>query len=51
MDDGQSPEARTPRTNRFVTELELLETLNRALWEVERRRAEESVEPLHGRDR
>jgi hypothetical protein len=49
MDDSQSPEARTPRNNRFVTELEMLETLNRALWEVERSRVEENAEPRGNR--
>lgn len=42
MDDSQTPEARTPRTRHFVTELELLESLNRSLWEVERSRVEEN---------
>jgi hypothetical protein len=49
MDDSQTPEARTPHTHRFVTELEMLETLNRALWEVERSRVEENAEPQRGR--
>jgi hypothetical protein len=32
-----------PRDRRFVTEHELMEALNRSLWEVERRRAQESI--------
>ena len=43
MDDSHENEARMPRERRHVTELELLESLNRSLWEVERRRAEEST--------
>lgn len=42
MDDRQQGEARTPREKRHVTELELMESLNRSLWEVERQRAEEA---------
>jgi hypothetical protein len=36
--DGPTP----GRDRRFVTEQELLESLNRSLWEVERQRVEES---------
>ncbi len=43
MDDSQDLEARTPQPRRFVTERELLDTLDRALWEVERQRVEESA--------
>jgi hypothetical protein len=43
MDDGQNSAERTPQTHRFVTELEILELLNRSLWEVERQRAQEHV--------
>ena len=35
--DNQS----TPRERRVVTEQELMEALNRSLWEVERRRVQE----------
>ncbi len=41
MDDSQEVEARTPHPSRFVTELEMLTQLDRLLWEVERKRAEE----------
>jgi hypothetical protein len=44
MDDSQSQEARTPRTHRYVPELEMLESLNRSLWEVERARVEEAAQ-------
>jgi len=45
MDDSHDSEARMPRDHRHVSEQDLLESLNRCLWEVERRRAEEAVEP------
>lgn len=45
MDDRQNPAERTPQTRRFVTEMEMLELLNRALWEVERQRAQEHAHP------
>lgn len=41
MDDSQETAARTPQRYRFVTELEMMEFLNRSLWEVERPRVEE----------
>jgi hypothetical protein len=41
MDDSQDSAARTPQTHRFVSEREMMEYLNRALWEIERRRAQE----------
>lgn len=44
MDDSRDPEARTPQPRRYVPELELLESLNRSLWEVERQRVEERTE-------
>lgn len=47
MDDSQESAARTPQTRRFVTELEMLESLDRSLWEVERRRVQE-LEPHTG---
>jgi hypothetical protein len=45
MDDRQNPAERTPQTRRFVTEMEMLELLNRSLWEVERQRAQEHAHP------
>lgn len=48
MDDSQENEARTPQNRRYVTELELLETLDRSLWEVERQRVEEKAASLEG---
>jgi hypothetical protein len=44
MDDSQTQEARTPRIHRYVPELEMLESLNRSLWEVERARVEETTQ-------
>jgi hypothetical protein len=44
MDDSRDVEARTPQTRRYVSELELLEALNRSLWEIERQRVEERTE-------
>jgi hypothetical protein len=44
MDDSRDPEARMPQNRRYVPELELLESLNRSLWEIERQRAEERVD-------
>jgi hypothetical protein len=44
MDDSRDNEARTPQTRRYVPELELLEALNRSLWEIERQRVEERTE-------
>jgi hypothetical protein len=44
MDDSQTQEARTPRTHRYVPEIELMESLNRSLWEVERSRVEEAAQ-------
>lgn len=41
MDDSQEPEARTPLIRRFVSEMELMESLNRSLWEIERIRVQE----------
>jgi hypothetical protein len=37
------------RERRFVTEQELLESLNRSLWEVERERVQESRNGRNGR--
>src|SRR5690606_36616615 len=48
MDDSQENEARTPQNRRYVTELELLDTLDRSLWEVERQRVEEKAASLEG---
>ena len=44
MDDSQERGAGTPKERKFVSEQDLLETLNRCLWEVERRRAQEATE-------
>ncbi|MEN9581332.1 MAG: hypothetical protein RJA70_4341 [Pseudomonadota bacterium] len=41
MDDSQDSEARTPQIRRFVSEIELMESLNRSLWEIERIRVQE----------
>jgi hypothetical protein len=44
MDDSRDAEARMPQNRRYVPEIELLESLNRSLWEIERKRAEERVD-------
>ncbi len=36
-------ESRMPQNRRYVPEIELLESLSRSLWEIERQRAEERV--------
>jgi hypothetical protein len=41
MDDSQNTAERTPQMYRFVTEREMLERLDRSLWEIERQRAQE----------
>jgi hypothetical protein len=43
--DNQS----APRERRVVTEQELMEHLNRSLWEVERNRAQEGVQAVRPR--
>jgi len=37
------------RERRVITEQELMESLNRSLWEVERHRVQEAVHPPHPR--
>lgn len=44
MDDSQENEARTPQVRRFISELELMESLNQCLWEVERKRVQEGTD-------
>jgi hypothetical protein len=42
MAKGEKESPGTGRDRRYVTEQELMETLNRSLWEVERQRVEEA---------
>jgi hypothetical protein len=43
MAQGEKDKQSASRERRFITEQELMDALNRSLWEVERRRAQESV--------
>jgi hypothetical protein len=43
MANSEKNQASPPPERRHVTEQELMETLNRSLWEVERRRVEETA--------
>lgn len=44
MDDSRKTEAGTPQVGRFVSDLELMKSLNQCLWEVERKRVQEGNE-------
>ena len=43
MADSSEPGAVKPRSQRFVPQLELVDVLDRTLWEVERQRHEDEI--------
>lgn len=49
MDDRQKDEARTPRTPRYVSDLQLHRVLDESLWQVERYRVQPPGPPNESR--